>query len=299
MPAPTLLDPKLDVVFKRQFVEQHDLLIDLINAVRSEEPPVVELDILNPEIRPEELTGKYIVLDILARDVQGRQFNLEMQANVHAGWTARSVYYLARILGNQLHSGGGYQHVQPVIGIHLMNFELFSEPGQACWRFEMRDHLRPEVVLDRSLQLHMIELPKAERTQAASQIPQALADWITYFRHWQEESIMRTIERPAIQKAYQHLHALSGDDLARHQAFVRERALRDEITEKAFAEAKGRTEGRTEGQTDLLRRLLRAKFGELPPSAEQRLRHAEPTQLEHWAEQVLFAERLEQVFGDH
>ena len=39
MPSYPLLDPKLDVVFKKLFVEAPDLLADLINAVRSDEPP--------------------------------------------------------------------------------------------------------------------------------------------------------------------------------------------------------------------------------------------------------------------
>jgi len=301
MPHLPLLDPKLDVVFKRLFVEEPDLLMDLINAVRSTEPPVVKLDILNPQIGPEELAGKYIVLDILAKDVEGRRYNIEMQTSLHAGWASRSVYYLARALGSQLQSGEGYQHVQPVIGIHLIDFELFPGQEQACWTFELRDRQHPEIVLDRSLQLHMIELTKADRHHG-SKMSQSLADWITYFKHWQEENVMQAIERPAIQKAWQHLHALSGDDLARHQAFVRERALRDEITEKAFAmaegRAEGREEGRAEGQADLLRRQLKARFGPVPAVFEQQLRNADVPRLSAWGEQLMRAERIEDVFAN-
>ena len=293
MPSLPLLDPKLDVIFKRLFVEAPDLLVDLINAVRSDEPPIVELQILNSQIAPEELAGKFIVLDILARDVTGQLFNIEMQTRRHAGWSSRSVYYLARNLGRQLQAGEGYQRVQPVIGIHLMDFDLFEE-SQACWAFELRDRQRPEVVLDRSLQLHLIELPKADRLH--SQAGSALADWIAYLKHWQEDAIMHDIERPSIKKAHQHLQALSADEQVRYQAFVRERALHDEVTEKEEAEARGLTKGKLEGQANILRRLLQAKFGELPVAVEQRLGKAGEAELSDWAERVLFAERLEQVF---
>jgi len=106
---------------------------------------------------------------------------------------------------------------------------------------------------------------------------------------------MQTIERPAIQKAYQHLHALSGDDLARHRAFVRERALRDAATERAHAIAIGEARGiaRT------LQRLLQAKFGALPASVEAQLHTADPAQLEQWAERVLTAKTLDQLFNHH
>jgi len=37
----------------------------------------------------------------------------------------------------------------------------------------------------------------------------------------------------------------------------------------------------------------------LPTFAEEQLRHARSGQLENWAERVLFAETLEQVFSEH
>jgi len=292
-----LLDPKLDLVFKRLFAGAPDLLADLINAVRSDEPPVVGLQIRNPQIASGELKGKHIVLDIWAQDATGQQFDIEMQTSKHAGWNARSVYYMARALGEQLKEGEGYTHIQPVIGIHLMDFDLFVEPDQALWEFELRDRQRPDVVLNRCLQLNLVELPKADRLR--SHLSPVLAQWIIYFEHFREERVMQQIQHPPIQKAYQHLHALSGDELARREAFVRERAIRDEITEKAEAEARGRAMGLIEGQADILKRLLHAKFGELPPSASKRLQNAEPAQLAHWADRVLFAETLDQVFSPH
>ncbi|MFZ1537225.1 MAG: hypothetical protein WAT23_07575 [Chromatiaceae bacterium] len=52
-----LLDPKNDFVFKKLFGEAPLLLTALINAVRSQEPPLAVVEVLNPRIDPEELTG--------------------------------------------------------------------------------------------------------------------------------------------------------------------------------------------------------------------------------------------------
>jgi len=307
MPERRLLDPKLDIVFKRLFAEVPDLLLDLINAVRSTEPPIVELQVLNPEVTPEDIHGKSIVLDIFARDETGQVFNVEMQVRKHAGWSARSVFYLARLLSQQLQEGESYRQVRPVIGIHLIDFDLFAAHEQACWRFELRDHVYPDVVLDRSLQLNMIELPKADRLYhsrtTGSQTSPVLADWIAYFKHWHEESVMQQIQHPPIQKAYQHLHALSGDRKAWIQALVRERALHDAATEREEAEARIAdaetriADAEAKARRDLLRRQLQAKFGELPVLVEQQLQTAAPVQIERWAEQVLFAEHLQQIFS--
>jgi len=206
---------------------------------------------------------------------------------------------MARALGEQLKEGEGYDHIQPVIGIHLMDFDLFAEPDQALWEFELRDRQRPGVVLNCCLQLNLVELPKADRLR--SHLSPVLAQWITYFEHFREEHVMQQIQHPPIQKAYQHLYALSGDELARREAFVRERAIRDAITERVEAEARGEAKGRAigliEGQANLLKRQLQSKFGELPSSVDERLQTAEPAQLAHWADRVLFAQTLEQVFS--
>jgi predicted transposase/invertase (TIGR01784 family) len=151
MPTP-LLNPCNDYVFKRLFAASPLLLADLINAVRSEEP----------RIAPEDLAGKFIVLDLLAQDAGGRRYNIKMQVRRHNAWSARSAYYLARTLTQQLKSGEDYQSLKPVIGIHLLDFELFDAPeqqSQVLWCFELRDRQQPDVRLGNELQLNIIELP--------------------------------------------------------------------------------------------------------------------------------------------
>jgi predicted transposase/invertase (TIGR01784 family) len=75
-----LFDPKNDFVFKKLLADSPDLLAALINAVRSPRPTITVVEVLNPVITPEDLQGKFIVLDVLAEDAQGRRHNVEMQA---------------------------------------------------------------------------------------------------------------------------------------------------------------------------------------------------------------------------
>jgi len=292
MPAPTtdLLDPKADLVFKMQFAGHPDWLMDLVNAVRSTESPVVDLHVINPEISPEEVKHKLVRLDILAQDSARQVFNLEMQTSRHAGYAERSVFYLARLLSGQLKEGENYRVVKPVVGIHLLDFDLFPEQDQAIWEFELRDRRHSKTVPGRSLQLNMIELPKADRLR--SHFPAVLAAWLTYFKHWNEAHIMQQIQHPPVQQAYQNLRALSADRKAWYQQLAREMAAHDEAMLREDAEIRG--------QATLLLSLLHAKFGEdLPSFIEGRLQVAEAEQLEHWAKRVLTAESLDQVFSDH
>jgi predicted transposase/invertase (TIGR01784 family) len=292
---PSLLDPKNDFVFKRLFAGAPHLLADLINAVRSGEAPVEVVEVLNPRIDPAELTGKFIVLDVLARDDTGRLFNIEMQVRRHADWPLRSAYYLARTLANQLKGGEEYGELKPVIGIHLMDFELFAQE-QAHWCFELRDRHHSAVVLTSSLQLHLIELPKADRLRQGAQ-PAALADWIAYFEHWQEDTIMNAITHEPIRQAMQQLHELSADEDAQRMAFVRERALRDEKSELNAARREGQQEGRQQGRVAVLARQLQLKFGPLSESTRERLEQADDAHLDVWTERILSAQTLDEVFA--
>ena len=66
------------------------------------------------------------------------------------------------------------------------------------------------------------------------------------------------------------------------------------------ARDEGRVEGRAEGHVDgeraVLTRLLRRRFGRLPPAVEERVHRAPPSNLEAWAENVLDARTLDDVF---
>ena len=175
-----LLDPKNDYVFKRLFTQAPELLVSLINAIRDREPPIASLEILNPSIDPQTLSGKHIVLDVLAVDVEGRRFNVEMQVQRHRAWSSRSLYYLAKLLSGQLNSGEGYESLRPVVGIHIMDFDYFNEhvvihganavsgtdrvnSDQYVWCFALRDRDQPQITMGEELQLHFLELPKALR----------------------------------------------------------------------------------------------------------------------------------------
>jgi predicted transposase/invertase (TIGR01784 family) len=268
----SLLDPKNDFVFKKLFADAPDLLAALINAVRPDETPITVVVVLNPRIDPDELAGKFIVLDLLAEDAEGRRYNIEMQVRRYHAWSARSAYYLARTLTGQLKSGEDYQSLKPVIGIHLLDFELFEAPDQALWCFELRDRRQPHITLGNELQLNLIELPKADRLGLAQP---ALRAWVAFFEHWQEESTMAAIAYPPVKQALDHIKALSADAETRRLAFVRERALHDEVSERRAEREKGRLEGKLEGKIEGQREGLETALARLIQSGmnEHQARH--------------------------
>lgn len=60
---------------------------------------------------------------------------------------------------------------------------------------------------------------------------------------------------------------------------------------------KERLEGQLEGERRVLERQLTRRFGELPGWATERLASATGEQLEAWADEILVADSLDEVFG--
>lgn len=145
------------------------------------------------------------------------------------------------------------------------------------------------------LQLNLIELRKADRLGLGSG---PLSGWVTFFEHWREEQRMATIDHAPIQEALSRVRQLSADEEARRLAFVRERALRDEVSFLKEARQEGRQEGRREEGAAILLQLLALKFGALAETVQRRVQQAESDTLRTWTARVLTAHSLEEVFVD-
>jgi predicted transposase/invertase (TIGR01784 family) len=246
-----LLNPKLDLVFKLLFVQDAEILLDLVNRTLASPEPlhIRHLEVKNPTILPEELTEKYIILDILAEDEAQRHYDIEMQVQRYSAYPQRALYYLCRLYGTQLDSGQSYGRLMPVIGIHFLDYEHFPAYPDRQLCFELREGRHPELRLTRDLAMHLFELPKLERQGQPAFWGDPLWEWLHFLNHAHEEDEhMRTqYTNPMIHKAFDLLESLSADELTRQRAEVREKALKNEISLLEDARREGRAEGRAEG----------------------------------------------------
>jgi predicted transposase/invertase (TIGR01784 family) len=292
-----LLSPTNDYVFKRIFSDSPELLVWLINDVRPFATPVLRLSILNPEIPPNEISGKTIRLDVLAKDDRGGQYNIEIQVYRYRHWYQRGLYYLSRMMETQLQAGATYQALQANVGVHLLDFDLFTatdaERLQASWCFEMRDAVQPEVSMGDVLQLNLIELNKAY--QLASEAG-ALRDWISFFKRWREDWKMTNIQHKPVLEAMEKVRALSQDERERAQAWARDKALRDDMSMREQERSEGKAEGITETERNNLLKLAQAKFGPLPEAVQAKIAEANAIELGQWFDQALVAQQLEDIW---
>ena len=304
-----VLNPTNDYVFKRLFADAPELLVQLINDLRPQAPPLAQLSVINPEIAPSEIQGKLIRLDVLAKDEHGGQYNVEIQVYRYKHWHQRGLFYLSRLMASQLQAGVPYKALQANVGMHLLDFDLFTstdaERAQARWCFEMRDAEQPQVSMGDVLQLNLLELSKAAQLGGTAG---ALGDWVAFFKQWQENWKMTNIEHKPVLAAMEKVRALSQDEREWAQAWSRDKALRDEISMrdqersegKAEGFVKGKAEGKAEGKVAALRdnlaKLTTAKFGALPASIQRHIEEGSEAELSQWFDQVLVAEQMTDVW---
>jgi hypothetical protein len=90
------------------------------------------------------------------------------------------------------------------------------------------------------------------------------------------------------QKAMNRIRELSADEETRRLAFVRERALRDEVSLL--------NDARREESSETLRSQIKLKFGEVPNWVENRIEQADHNKLKGWLRDILFADSLDEMF---
>jgi predicted transposase/invertase (TIGR01784 family) len=254
------LDPTLDVIFKLLFgsASNRDALIDLLTAVLRPRVPIASVEVLNPEVSPEQANDRGIVLDLLVSFEDGTQVDIEMQTTRREGFRNRVLFYWARLYARQLRRGKPYSDLRPVIAVLFLDYVEFETPHfHSEFRvLEVHDHFP----FSDALTLHVIELPKRNATAAATpagdtpsdagarQGDENLLAWTRFLGAKSDEEVKEAcMSNPAIAKTNDLLAQLSATPSAKELARQRQLALDTYHIEMGAAQAAGRAEGRTEG----------------------------------------------------
>lgn len=128
-----ILSPKMDFVFKELFGTEHNKkrLIEFLKAILdipSEE--YEELTILNPIMEKQRLDEKTGVLDLHLKMKNGGRVNIEIQVLQAPHHTSRILFYLSKMINDQMKSGGKYSQLGRTISISILNYKLFPENCQ-------------------------------------------------------------------------------------------------------------------------------------------------------------------------
>lgn len=242
--------PKIlnDYIFKRIFSKKgnESILKDFLIAI-------IDMPIKKVETKAEVSLEKQLMenklgrLDILAILDDNTLVNIEVQILNQHNFIDRTLYYWSGIYYNELKAGGDYTYAKRTVAINILDYELF-EDGPYHEIATLRREYKNTVLTDK-IEFHFIQIPKFLKENIGMETK--LEQWMHYISQKSKEGVMRAMEaNKEIKKANDEYEYLTGDEEERRLAFLREKAIRDEINNLKGSREEGRKEGRTEGRKE-------------------------------------------------
>ncbi|WPY01780.1 PD-(D/E)XK nuclease family transposase (plasmid) [Candidatus Trichorickettsia mobilis] len=256
------ISPRVDVAFKKIFgvEENKDLLISLINSIVSNEDQVVDLTLLNPYNPQNFYRDKLSVLDIKAKGIDGKRFNIEIQISDEADYDKRALYYWAKLYTEQLRVAEDYSLLSKAIGIHILNFVSIPDAAKYHNVFHITEK-DSGLLYFKDLELHTIELKKfadnsnEELSDILTKVKNSLDVWLAFLTRndlLKTDNLPKILDNPELKKAINVLEVMNFTDAEREAYEEHLKWLRIEAnTLKKYGEkakAEGREEGRAEGE---------------------------------------------------
>jgi predicted transposase/invertase (TIGR01784 family) len=270
------LDPKNDLVFKRIFGEHPKLLISFLNALMPlEAGRVIEsIEYLPPELVPENPALKNSVVDVRCKDNYERQFVVEIQMYWSSAFTRRMVFNVSKAYVRQIDKGKGYELLQPVYGLAILNDYIPPKNEKTGFYHHYRIVNRgntDEVI--KGLEFVLVELPKFRADTWSDRKMAAL--WLRFLREVEENT------SPLSEELLSNAEIRQAVDLCEEGAYTPEELaayekywdiVRTEIaTNKASRDegkAEGIAEGRAEGERENTIKVVKNSFYQASLSVE-------------------------------
>ena len=264
------ISPRVDVAFKKIFgvEENKDLLISLINSIVSNEDQVVDLTLLNPYNPQNFYRDKLSVLDIKAKGIDGKRFNIEIQISDEADYDKRALYYWAKLYTEQLRVAEDYSLLSKAIGIHILNFVSIPDAAKYHNVFHITEK-DSGLLYFKDLELHTIELKKftdnsnEELSDIIVKVKNSLDVWLAFLTRndlLRTDNLPKILDNPELKKAINVLEVMNFTDAEREAYEEHLKWLRIEAnTLKKYGEkarAEGREEGREEGKAELIKIMI-------------------------------------------
>ena len=245
-PKYPLLRPTLDLVFKLLLAHPSckSSLISLLTAVLRPSSPIVDVEVLNPGIDKDSVQERGIVMDIRVRCADGREIDVEMQAEKRRGWELRILYNWSKLLIGTIRRGNEFEDIPPCVAIFILGYEGLHR-GRYHSVFHVRDSLDHDK-LTAHLELHVVELPNLlKQVSPGDELLELWGRFLTATTVEQLEEV--AMKNEDLAGAAERLIMLSSDEETQRLAEQRADELHFIQMGMNSERAEGRAEGRVEG----------------------------------------------------
>ena len=264
------ISPRVDIAFKKIFgvEENKDLLISLINSIVGTSDQVSEVTLLNPYNPKSFKKDKLSILDIKAKGVDGKRFNIEIQISDEADYDKRALYYWAKLYTEQLKAAQGYSGLSKAIGIHILNFTSIPKAKDYHNIFHIAEKNEGFTYFE-DLELHTIELNKfssnsnEELVDIVAKVKTSLDMWSAFLTRndlLKADNLPTELNDANLKKAITVLEVMNFSDEERdfYEDHLKWMMIEASTIKKAEekAEARGKAEGKAERGIEITRRML-------------------------------------------
>ncbi|BBJ31148.1 hypothetical protein RAS_02570 [Rickettsia asiatica] len=250
------LTPRIALVFKKLFgvEENKDLLISLINSVVSEEDKVVEITLLNPYNFQNFQTDKLSILDIKAKNQDGKRFNIEIQISDDLHYDKRILYYWSKVYAEQMQQGFPYSQLTKTIAIHILNFEIIAAAENYHNVFHIMENKSKNKYFH-DFEIHTLELTKFtsdsdELKDIIGKVKNSLDRWLAFLSRndlLSKDNLPEELDDIHIKKALEVMEIMSFNETERVAYEDHLKWFRDKYSVIESAKEEGLMEGIAEG----------------------------------------------------
>jgi predicted transposase/invertase (TIGR01784 family) len=241
------------LTFKLVFGEHKDLVMSLLNALLPLEPDgqITSVEYLPTELVPENPGKKDSVVDVRCEDQQGRQFIVEMQMYWNQYFKSRVLLNASKAVVKQLKDGEGYNLIQPVYCLNLINDIGFeSEPDEFYHDYAIVNVAHSDRIIE-GLRFVFVELPKFRPESIAEKKMAVLwLRFLTEINRKTDEAPAELLENEATRKA---LSLVEKSAMTEAQLHAYDKFWMAVTDEAGFLEARyhrGMTEGLEKGRAE-------------------------------------------------
>ena len=245
---------KLSDLFARYLLGKNgneDLLENLVNATLSDFnfEEVKDLEIIDPFNLSENIDLKESIIDVKAKTKDNKTVIIEFQLCGNKNFVDRIFYYISKNIVSELRECEGYQNIQKIISINLLDFNLdFGDEGKPHRCFKLIDTENQNISLD-YIQMHLIEVQRfidiLENSTIEELKKNKLLTWMKFFTSNNLELIEKELKEanPIMTKAIEEYKRFTSDD-----KLMRAYAARDAfLVGQKMMLSRERKEGKLEG----------------------------------------------------
>jgi len=219
----------MDIIFKLLMGTENskeDLTNFLLSVLNLSADEYEDITISNPFLPPEYKGDKLGILDVKLKLKSGKVLNIEVQVDPMPHMDNRILFYVSKLITEQMGESDRYEKIKPVISIIITGHPLIKNSEKYHHHFRLYD-IESGVLLTDTLAIHTLEVPKARDISECNDKAELL-NWMKFFDIKTEEELKMLAEKsPAMKKVTMRLLELSADEKARQLYEARLKEQRD------------------------------------------------------------------------